>query len=74
MTTSQIVAPAGLKDVVVADTATGGVRGAEGFYHFRQYSAVELARTRSFEDVCHLMLEGTLPTPEQSAALQDRLV
>lgn len=74
MTTEQIVAPAGLKDVVVADTATGGVRGAEGFYHFRQYSAVELARTRSFEDVCHLMLEGSLPTPEQSAALQARLV
>lgn len=73
MTTQQIVAPAGLKDVVVADTATGDVRGREGFYHFRQYSAVELARTRSFEDVCHLMLEGTLPTPEQSAALQASL-
>lgn len=72
-TTEQILAPAGLKNVVVADTTTGDVRGEEGFYHFRQYSAVELARTRSFEDVCHLMLEGTLPTPEESADLQARL-
>lgn len=73
MTSTQIVAPAGLKDVVVADTSTGDVRGQEGFYHFRQYSAVELARTRSFEDVCHLMLEGSLPSPEESASLQARL-
>lgn len=68
-----IIAPAGLKGVVVADTATGDVRGQEGFYHFRQYSAVELARHRSFEDVCHLMLEGHLPTPEESAAFAERL-
>ena len=68
-----MIAPAGLKGVVVADTATGDVRGQEGFYHFRQYSAVELARHRSFEDVCHLMLEGHLPTPEESAAFAARL-
>ncbi|AXH96122.1 citrate/2-methylcitrate synthase [Ornithinimicrobium avium] len=68
-----IIAPAGLKGVVVADTATGDVRGQQGFYHFRQYSAVELARQRSFEDVCHLMLEGHLPTPQESAAFRERL-
>ncbi|WP_114906208.1 citrate/2-methylcitrate synthase [Ornithinimicrobium murale] len=78
MTTTQpsqnhLIAPPGLKGVVVADTGTGDVRGEEGFYHFREYSAVELALTHSFEDVCHLMLEGTLPTPEQSAALQRTL-
>lgn len=68
-----LVAPPGLKGMVVADTTTGDVRGQEGFYHFRQYSAVELARTRTFEDVCHLMLDGSLPTPARSAALQSRL-
>ncbi|MCK0111270.1 citrate synthase/methylcitrate synthase [Ornithinimicrobium sp. F0845] len=71
--TQQTIAPAGLKGVVVADTRTGDVRGQEGFYHFREYSAIELARTRTFEDVTHLMLEGTLPSPEQSAALQQDL-
>lgn len=68
-----LITPPGLKGVVVADTRTGDVRGEEGFYHFREYSAVELARSRSFEDVCHLMLEGALPTAGESKALQDRL-
>jgi citrate synthase len=53
--------PRGLAGVVVTDTALGDVRGGEGFYHYRQYSAVELARTRTFEDVWHLMTLGTLP-------------
>lgn len=68
-----LIAPPGLKGVVVADTTTGDVRGREGFYHFREYSAVELARTRSFEEVCHLMLEGSLPTVQQAGELQRRL-
>ena len=55
------VAPPGLKGLVVADTTIGDVRGAEGFFHYRQYSAVELAGSRSFEDVWHLLLLGHLP-------------
>lgn len=54
-------APRGLAGLVVADTELGDVRGEEGFYHYRQYSAVELARERGFEDVWHLMLCGELP-------------
>ena len=61
--------PAGLKGVVVAETALGDVRGREGFYHYRQYSAVELAQQRGLEDVWHLMFEGTLPDPDGRAAL-----
>ena len=61
--------PAGLKGVVVAETALGDVRGREGFYHYRQYSAVELAQRRGLEDVWHLMLEGELPDPGERAAL-----
>lgn len=53
--------PAGLKGVVVADTSIGEVRGEEGFYHYRQYSATELALTRSFEDVWRLLVDGDLP-------------
>ena len=63
-----IVAPPGLKGVVVAETALGDVRGSEGFYHYRQYAAPELAATRSFEDVWHLVLDGELPTPAERAA------
>ncbi|MEU6822282.1 citrate synthase/methylcitrate synthase [Streptomyces atriruber] len=60
--------PRGLAGVVVTETEIGDVRGYEGFYHYRQYSAVELAQNRGFEDVWHLMFHGALPDAEQSAA------
>ncbi|MGA5204115.1 citrate synthase [Streptomyces variegatus] len=63
-----VEAPRGLAGVVVTDTRIGDVRGLEGFYHYRQYSAVDLARTRGFEDVWHLLVHGELPDAEQSAA------
>jgi citrate synthase len=63
-----LTVPAGLRDVVVTDTVLGDVRGDEGFFHYRQYSAVELARTRGFADVARLMLDGALPTPTEAAA------
>jgi len=56
-----IEVPPGLKGVIVAETGIGDVRGAEGFYHYRQYSAIELAGARSLEDVWHLVFEGRLP-------------
>ncbi|WP_329455232.1 citrate synthase/methylcitrate synthase [Streptomyces sp. NBC_01497] len=65
--------PRGLAGVVVTETALGDVRGTEGFYHYRQYSAIELAHTRSFEDVWHLMFHGALPDAEQSAAFAARV-
>ncbi|MFD5339551.1 citrate synthase [Streptomyces hawaiiensis] len=63
-----VEAPRGLAGVVVTDTRIGDVRGLEGFYHYRQYSAVDLARTRGFEDVWHLLVRGELPDAGQSAA------
>jgi citrate synthase len=61
------VAPPGLKGLVVADTTIGDVRGAEGFFHYRQHSAVELAEACRFEDVWHLLLEGHLPDAEEAS-------
>ncbi len=67
-----IQVPAGLKGVAVTDTEIGDVRGREGFYHYRQYSAVDLARHRSFEDVWYLFVEGALPDePQRRAFLGD---
>ncbi|MEU2420679.1 citrate synthase/methylcitrate synthase [Streptomyces sp. NPDC007851] len=59
--------PRGLAGVVVTETEVGDVRGSEGYYHYRQHSAVELARTRGFEDVWHLLVHGDLPDPGRSA-------
>jgi citrate synthase len=61
--------PAGLRNVAVTSTELGDVRGNEGFCHFRQYSVVELARSRTFEDVVFLFLEGRLPTATEAAEL-----
>jgi citrate synthase len=57
--------PQGLKGVIVTETEVGDVRGYEGFYHYRQYSAIDLAQHRPLEDVWHLMFEGELPTLAQ---------
>ena len=54
-------APPGLEGLIVAETEIGDVRGQEGFYHYRQYNAVELAEKRSLEDVWYLLFEGRLP-------------
>ncbi|GAA5026115.1 citrate synthase/methylcitrate synthase [Streptomyces siamensis] len=70
--TTSVDVPRGLAGVVVTDTRLGDVRGLEGFYHYRQYSAVELAQTRGFEDVWHLLVHGELPDAAQRAAFTAR--
>ena len=47
--------------MVVAETGVGDVRGLEGFYHYRQYDAVALAKSRPLEDIWRLMFDGALP-------------
>ena len=63
-------APAGLEGVVVAHTQIGDVRGLEGFYHYRQYDAIELNRRRTLEDVWHLLFRGHLPDRAERATFQ----
>ncbi|MFQ5558335.1 MAG: citrate synthase [Acidimicrobiales bacterium] len=60
------IAPPGLKGLAVADTVLGSVRGDEGFFHYRDHDAAELARTRTLEDVWTLQIDGALP-PDASA-------
>lgn len=67
-----IKVPAGLKGVVAAETAIGDVRGREGFYHYRQYSAVELAKHKRLDEVWHLFVEGSLPTAAERQAFKAR--
>ncbi len=65
-----LVAPPGLAGVIVATTGLSDVRGAEGFYHYRQYDAVELARSCTIEEVWHLLLRGSLPNAAELAAFR----
>lgn len=59
--------PRGLTNVVVADTRIGDVRGAEGFFHYRGVSGIELAAEARFEDAWQLIALGSLP-PDDSGA------
>ncbi|GAA1944273.1 citrate/2-methylcitrate synthase [Amycolatopsis minnesotensis] len=65
--------PPGLRNVVVTTTELGDVRGREGFYHYRQYSAIELAETKTFEDVWFFFLEGRLPDETERARFADEV-
>lgn len=66
--THLIDVPAGLNGVAVAETEIGDVHGDEGFFHYRQYDAAELAREVGFEDVWYLLAEGALPTAAEREA------
>jgi citrate synthase len=61
-------APAGLAGVSVAQTTVSDVLGRKGFYHYRGYNAVDLARRGRVEDAWHLLLRGELPAAGQRAA------
>ena len=65
--------PPGLRGVAAAETAIGDVRGGEGFYHYRQYDAIQLSRQRAFEEVWCLLRDGELPNPRQLAAFTGRV-
>ncbi len=65
--------PLGLEGVAVAETNIGQVRGTEGFYHYRQFDAVELNRKRNLEDVWYLVFNGALPDKQQAQAWRDEL-
>ncbi|MGW0035363.1 citrate/2-methylcitrate synthase [Gordonia sp. NPDC003376] len=69
--TEPLIAPPGLHDVIVADTEIGDVRGLEGYYHYRGHSAIELARTRSFEEVWYLFAHGRPPTAGELSTFVD---
>jgi citrate synthase len=68
-----MTAAPGLEGLVVAETELGDVRGDEGFFHYRQYSAVELAERRTFEDVWFLMLHGSLPDAGEASRFARRV-
>jgi len=70
---SLVEAPKGLEGVVVAETAVGDVRGQEGFYHYREFNATELADKRSLEDVWHLLYHGHLPSKEEREAFVEQI-
>jgi citrate synthase len=65
-------APAGLAGVSVAHTRVSDVLGRQGFYHYRGYNAVDIARRGRVEDAWYLFLRGELPTTVERAEFADQ--
>ena len=68
-----MIAPPGLKGLVVADTTIGSVRGQEGFYHYRDHDAVKVARHQTFEAAAHLLIDGSLPEAAAESTFRSEL-
>ncbi len=67
------MAGSGLEGVVVAETRLSRVDGSAGSLLYAGYSIEDLAANVSFEETCHLLWTGELPTRAQLAELRDRL-
>jgi len=64
---------AGLDGVVVAETRLSLVDGERGRLVVRGHDVEELARTRRFEDVAHLLWKDALPGSRERGALEREL-
>src|SRR5688572_22088467 len=71
MSDEQLV-PKGLDGVVVDKTQMSMVDGINGVLVYRGYNIDEVADC-SFEEICHLFLEGELPNRSQLTEMQERL-
>jgi citrate synthase len=63
----------GLAGVVAAETRISLVNGAEGVLRYGGYAIEDLAAHATFEEVCHLLWYGELPTRAQLDGLRSRL-
>ena len=72
LATAPYEAPAGLAGVSVARTGVSDVLGRLGFYHYRGYNAVDIARRGRVEDAWYLLMRGELPTAEQRRRVRPR--
>lgn len=67
------MATGGLEGVVAAQTSLSWIDGQRGMLVYRGYAIDDLAEHASFEEVIHLLLEGTLPNEKQLDEVKDRL-
>ncbi|HLY30452.1 MAG TPA: citrate synthase/methylcitrate synthase [Ktedonobacterales bacterium] len=68
-----MTAPKGLEGVVVASTQISHVFGEEGRLVYRGYDIGQLAGKATYEEVCHLLWQGHLPTRSELDALNQTM-
>jgi citrate synthase len=64
----------GLDGVIAVQTEISLVNGKEGILRYRGYDIADIARSRTFEEVAHLLWFGEFPTPEQLDELNAQMV
>ena len=64
----------GLKDVVLDTTESSFIDGEAGILLYRGYTIHDLAEKSNFVEVSYLLLYGTLPTKQELAAFDKRLI
>lgn len=67
------MATSGLEGVVVAQSRLSYINGAEGELIYGGYEIDDLARNTTFEEVCYLLWNGTLPNQQQLDELKQQL-
>jgi citrate synthase len=67
------VATGGLEGVIAAQTSLSWIDGQRGMLVYRGYAIDDLAEHATFEEVIHLLLEGTLPTRTELDAVRSHL-
>ncbi len=73
MTGATTPAPRGLDGVVAAQTRLSHVDGQNGVLIIGGYELKELAGRVSFEEAAHLLWRGSLPAPDELAALRGEI-
>jgi citrate synthase len=63
----------GLEGVIAAETILSRVGGDEGILIYAGYEIEDLAANATFEEICHLLWYGELPTAAQLDRLRTRL-
>lgn len=63
----------GLEGAIACETKVGYVNGTKGWLVYRGYDIFDLCAHSTFEDVAYLLLNGQLPSPEESAAFKHKL-
>jgi citrate synthase len=63
----------GLDGVIAVQTEISLVNGKEGILRYRGYDIADIARSRTFEEVSHLLWFGEFPTPEQLDKLTSQM-
>ena len=63
----------GLKDVVLDTTESSFIDGEAGILLYRGYSIHDLAQHSNFEEVCYLLLHGSLPRQDELDQFRARL-